>query len=147
MSYSSQSHGLQLPGSSVITISQSLLKFVFTESATLCNHLIFCHPLLLLLLVLPSIRVFSNESTLCFRRPEYWSFSNSLSNEYSFRFDWFDLVIQGLSRVFSITTFLLCDNLERWDGVGSGKEIHEGGEKCISMADSCRCMAETNTTL
>ena len=66
------------------------------------NHLIFCHPLLLLPLVFPSIRVFSSESILRIRWPKYWSFSFSISpsDEYSglisFRIDWFDLfAIQG----------------------------------------------------
>ena len=63
-----------------------------------CNHLILCHPLLLLLSIFPSIRVFSNESALCIRWPKYWSFSFNISpsNEYSglisFRIDWLDLV-------------------------------------------------------
>ena len=66
------------------------------------NHLILCHPLLLLPSIFPSIRVFSNESVLCIRWPKYWSlsFSISPSNEYpgliSFRIDWFDLLeVQG----------------------------------------------------
>ena len=66
------------------------------------NHLILCHPLLLLPPIFPSIRVFSHESVLCIRWPKYWSFSFSVSpsNEYSgltsFRVDWFDLLeIQG----------------------------------------------------
>ena len=66
------------------------------------SHLILCHPLLLLLLLPPSIRVFSNESTLCMRWPKYWSFSFSISpsNEHpeliSFRMDWLDLLaVQG----------------------------------------------------
>ena len=66
------------------------------------NHLILCHPLFLLLSILPSIRVFSNESALCIRWPEYWSFSFNISpsNEYpgliSFRMYWLDLVaVQG----------------------------------------------------
>ena len=64
------------------------------------NHVIFCHPLLLLPSIFPNIRVFSNESALCIRWPEYWSFSISPSNEYSwmisFRIDWFDLsAVQG----------------------------------------------------
>ena len=64
----------------------------------LSSHLILCHPLLLLLLTLPSIRVFYNESTLRIRWPKYWNltFSISPSNEYSglisFRMDWFDLL-------------------------------------------------------
>ena len=64
------------------------------------NHLILCCPLLLLPSILPSIRVFSNESAVCIRWPKYWSFSISPSNEYSglasFRIDWFDLLaVQG----------------------------------------------------
>ena len=66
------------------------------------NHLILCHPLLLLPSILPSIRVFSNESALLIRWPKYWSFSFNISpsNEYpgliSFRIDWFDLLaVQG----------------------------------------------------
>ena len=70
------------------------------ESVILSNHLILCHPLLLLPSVFLSIRVFSNESALCIRWPKYWSFSISPSNEYSelisFRIDWFDLLaVQG----------------------------------------------------
>ena len=77
--------------------SQSVLKFMSTESVTSSNHLILCCPLLLLLLISLSIRVFSNESALLIR---YWSFSISPSKEYSglisFRMDWFDLLaVQG----------------------------------------------------
>ena len=86
-----------------ITNSWNLLKRMSIESVMLSNHLIFCHPLLLLPSILPSIRVFSNESTLHIRWPEYWSFSFSISpfNEYSglisFRIDWFDLLaVQGV---------------------------------------------------
>ena len=68
----------------------------------LSNHLILCHPLLLLPSIFPSIRVFPNESALCIRWPKYWSFSFSVSssNEYSglisFRMDWWDLLtVQG----------------------------------------------------
>ena len=66
------------------------------------NHLILCHPPLLLLSIFPSIRVFSSESVLCIKWPKYWSFSFSISpsNEYSglisFRIDWFNLLtVQG----------------------------------------------------
>ena len=66
------------------------------------NHLILCHPLLLLPSIFPSIRVFPNESALCIRWPKYWSFSFNISpsNEHpgliSFRLDWLDLlVVQG----------------------------------------------------
>ena len=80
------------------TISQSLLKLMSIDSMMPSNHLILCRPLLLLPLIFPSIRVFSNESALCIRCPKYWSFSCSIrpSNEYSglisFRIDWFDLL-------------------------------------------------------
>ena len=82
-----------------ITNSQSLLKLVSIKSVMPSNHLILCHPLLLLPSVFPSIRVFSNESVLQIRWPKYWSFSFSISpsNEYSgllsFRIDWFDLLV------------------------------------------------------
>ena len=85
-----------------ITNSWSLLKLMSIESVMPSNHLILCHPLLLLPSVFPSIRVFSNESVLCIRWPDYWSFSFSCSpsNEYSglisFRMDWLDLLaVQG----------------------------------------------------
>ena len=81
-----------------ITNSQSLLKPMSKESVMPSNHLILCHPFLLLPSIFPSIRVFSNESVLCIRWPKYWSFSIGISpsNEYSrlisFRIDWFDLL-------------------------------------------------------
>ena len=85
-----------------ITNSQSLLKLMSIESVMPFNHLILCHPLLLLPSIFPSIRVFSNESILHTRWPKYWSFSFSISpsNEYSglssFRIDWLDfLAVQG----------------------------------------------------
>ena len=66
------------------------------------NHLILCCPLLLLLSIIPSIRVFSNESALHIKWPKYWSFSFSPSNEYSellsCRIDWYDLAVQGTPR-------------------------------------------------
>ena len=90
--------------------SQSLLKLMSIESVMPSNHLILSCPLLLLLSVFPSIRVFSNESGLPTRWPMHWSFSFSISpsNEYSglisFRIDWLDfLAVQGLSRVFNTT--------------------------------------------
>ena len=91
-----------MPSFLFITVSLSLLKFMSIESVMPSNHLILCRPLLLLPLILPSIRVFSNESVLCIRWPMYWSFSFSISpsNEYSglisFRKDWLDLLaVQG----------------------------------------------------
>ena len=82
------------------TISQSLLKLMSIESGMPSIHLILCHPLLLLPSIFPSIRAFSNESTLHTRWPKYWSFSISPSSEYSglisFRIDWFyPLAVQG----------------------------------------------------
>ena len=84
------------------TNSQSLLKLMSVESLMQSNHLILCHPLLLLPSIFPSIRVFSNESVLRIRWQKYWSFSFSISpsNEYSglisFRMDWLDLfAVQG----------------------------------------------------
>ena len=93
------------------TISQSLLKLMSIESVMPSNHFVLCRPILLLLSILPSIRVFTNESVLCIRWPKYWHFSFSISpsNEYSglisVRIDWLDLLaVKGLSRVFSNTT-------------------------------------------
>ena len=89
-----------------ITNSQSSPKFLSIESVMPSSHLILCHPLLLLPPILPSIRVFSNESTLHMRWPKYWSFSFSISpaNEHpgliSLRME----QSKGLSRVFSNTT-------------------------------------------
>ena len=85
-----------------ITNSQSLLKLKPIESVMPYSHLIFCHPLLLLLPIPPSNKVFSSESTLCMKWPKYWSFSFSISpsSEHpgliSFRKDWLDLLaVQG----------------------------------------------------
>ena len=94
-SCSSWPHGLQPTGllHPSITNSWSLIKLMSIKSVMPFNHLILCHPLLLLPSVFPSIRVFSNESVLI-RWPKYWSFSLSISpsNEYSglmsFRIDW-----------------------------------------------------------
>jgi len=84
------------------TISQNLLRFMYIESMMLSNHLILCHPLLLLSSIFPSIRGFSSEWAHGIRWPKDWSFSFSIStsSEYSelisFKIDWFDLfAIQG----------------------------------------------------
>ena len=94
-----------------ITNARSLLKLISIVSVTPSNHFILYHSLLLLPSILPSIRVFSNESVLRIRWPKYWSFSFNISpsNEYSGlispRMDWLDLlVVQGISRVLSNTT-------------------------------------------
>ena len=79
------------------TISQSFLKLMSIESVMPSNHLILCCPLLFLPAILPSIRIFCNESALCIRWPKYWSFSFKISpsNDDSglipFRTDWFNL--------------------------------------------------------
>ena len=84
------------------SVSLSLLKLVSIESVMPPNHLILCHPLLLLPSIFPSIRVFSKESVLHIRWPKFWSFSFNISpsSEYSglisFRMDWLDLLaVQG----------------------------------------------------
>ena len=79
-----------------ITNSQSLLRLMSTDLVKPSNHLILCHPLLLLPSIFPNIKIFSNESALRIRWPNYWSFSFNISpsNEYSrlisFRMDWLD---------------------------------------------------------
>ena len=85
-----------------ITNCRSPTKPMSLESVMPSNHLILCHPLLLLPSIFPSIRVFSNESALCIRWPKYWSFSFNISfskerpEPISFRIDWLDLLaVQG----------------------------------------------------
>ena len=84
-----------------ITNSWSLPKLMPFKSVMSSNYLILCRPLLLLPSIFPSIRVFSNESTLCISWPKYWSFSFNISpNEHpgliSFRMDWLELLaVQG----------------------------------------------------
>ena len=102
MSNSLRPHGLQHARLPCHSLSPRVCSYSSTESVKLSNHLIFCHPLLLLPSIFPSIRVFSNESILHIRWPKYWSFSFSISpsNEYSglisFRMDWLDLLaVQG----------------------------------------------------
>ena len=94
-----------------ISNSWTSLRLASIKSVMPSSHLILCRPLLLLPPIPPSIRVFSNESNIHIRWPEYWSFSFSIipSNEHpgliSFRMDWLDiLAVQELSRVFSNTT-------------------------------------------
>ena len=91
------------PGFPVLHHFPELVKLKSIESVMPSNHLILCHPLLLLPSIFPSIRVFSNESAHRIRWPKYWSFSFSISpsNEYSgfifFWIDWFDLLaVQGI---------------------------------------------------
>ena len=94
-----------------ITNSWSSPRLTSIKSVMPSSHLILCHPLLLLPPIPPSIRVFSNESTLCMRCPKYWSFSFSIipskeiqglsPSEWT---GWISLQSRGLSRVFSNTT-------------------------------------------
>ena len=91
-----------LQASLSIANSRSLLKLMSIELVMPSNHLILCHPLLLLPSIFPSITVFSSKSVLPIRWPKYWNFNFSISpsNEYSglisFRIDWFDLLaVQG----------------------------------------------------
>ena len=107
-----------------------------TESVTSSNHLIFCHPLLLLPSIFPSIRVFSHESVLRIRWPKYWSFSFSVSpsKEYSgltsFRIDWFDLLaVQGTLKSRFFFKSLDCKPLP----------FHtEGYERCFSLVKTLK---------
>ena len=101
-------HGLQQARQASLSIINfwRLLKLMSLESVMPSNHLILCHPLLLLLSIFPSIKVFSSESLLCIWWPKYWSFSFSISpsNEYSglisFRIDWLDLLaVQGTLKI------------------------------------------------
>ena len=103
-----------------ITNSQSLLKLMAIDLVMPSNHLILCHPLLLLPSIFSSIRIFSDESVLCIRWSKYWSFSYSISpsSEYSglisFRMGWLDLLaVQGTLKSFlqhhsSKATILQC---------------------------------------
>jgi len=91
-----------MPGISVHHQLPGLFKLISIESVMSSNHLILCHPLLLLPSIFPRNRVFSNESDLCIRWPKYWSFNFTISptNEHSglisFRMHWLDLLaVQG----------------------------------------------------
>ena len=118
-----------------ITNSRSLLKLMSIELVIPSNHLILCHPLLLLPSIFPTIKVFSNESVLI-RWPKYWSFSFSIrpSNEYSglisFRLDWFDLLaVQGtiknlLQHSFQKRQFLNCQ-LSLWSNSHTHTQLLE----------------------
>ena len=98
LSVSLQTHGLQHTWLPCPSLSPRVAQTMSIESVTSSNHLILCHPLLLLPSIFPSIRVFSNESVLYLRWPKYWSFSLSISlyNEYSglisFMIDGFNLL-------------------------------------------------------
>ena len=85
-----------------VTVSQNLPKFMSITLMMPISHLILCYPLLLMPSIFPSIRVFSSESALCIRWPNYWNFnfsissSNAYSGLISSKIDWFDLLaVQG----------------------------------------------------
>ena len=118
-----------MPGSLSFTISQNFFKFMYTESVMLSNHFILCHPLLLLSSIFPSIRVFSNKSGLCIRLAKYWSFSLSLSNEYSglisYIIDWLDLLaFKRLSGFFYNTTIQKHQFFSAQPSLWSNSHIH-----------------------
>ena len=105
-----------------ITNSWSLLKLMYLASGMPSNHLILCHPHLLLPSIFPSIRIFSNESVLHIRWPKYWNFSFSISpsNKYSglisFRMDWLDLLavqwtLKSILQHHSSKASILCAQL------------------------------------
>ena len=111
VSDSLRSHELQHARPPCLSTTPGIHSFTSIELVMPSRHLILCRPLLLLPPIAPSIRVFSNESSLCMRWPKYWRLSLSISpsNEnpglISFRMDWLDLLVsKGLSRVFSNTT-------------------------------------------
>ena len=134
------------------TISQSLLKLMSIESVRPSNHLILCHPLLLLPSIFPSIRVFSSESALCIRLPKYWTFSFSISpsNEYSglisSRINWFDLLeVQGTLKtllqnhspeasIFWHSAFFMVQHSHPYKT--AGKTIALAGQTCVGKVMS-----------
>ena len=109
-----------------ITNPRSLLKLMPIESVMSPSHLILCHPLLLLLPIPPSIRVFSNESVLRIRWPKYWSFSFSISpsNEHpgliSFRMDWYNMLAFV---IFSFKVSFHCIFIPLKEKVGKCKKL------------------------
>ena len=123
-----------------ITNSRSSLKLTSIELVMPSSHLILCHPLLLLPPIPPSIRVFSNESTLRMRWPKYRSFSFSIipSKEIpgliSFRMDWLDLLqSKGLSRVFSSATVQKHQFFGAQSSSQSNSHIHTWPQKNHSL--------------
>ena len=114
-----------------ITNFRRLLKLMSIESVMLYNHLTLYSPLILLPSILPSIRVFSNESVFHIRWPKYWSFSfnispfNYCSGLISFRIDWLDLLAaQELSRVFYNTTVQHLQSFNAQVSLQSNSHIH-----------------------
>ena len=114
----------------------TLLKLMSIEWVIPSNHLLLCHPLLLLPSIFPSIRVFSSKSVLRIRWPKYWSFSFSisLSSEYSDSFPlgltgWISLQSKGLSRVFSNTTVQKFYRLWMYNSIVKINHLIENGQR------------------
>ena len=163
MSDSCDSMNCSTPDFPILIISQSLLKLMCIELVMPSNHLILCCPLLLLPSIFPSIRVFSNESALPIRWPQYWSFifSISPSNEYSglisFRIGWFDLLAtQGtfkslLQHHSSKASILQCSAFFMAQlshpCMTTGKTIALTLHIYIYVAESLCCIPATNKTL
>ena len=142
------------------TTSRSLLRLMSIELVMPSNHLIFCHPLLLLLSIVPGIRVFSSESALCIRWPKYWSISLSISpsSEYSglisFRVDWFDLravegtlksLLQHHNSKASIlwhSAFFMVQLSHPY--MTSGKNLASGGE---GQSWACNCVPQITASV
>ena len=135
LSHSVMSHSLQHPWTAAcqaslsITNSWSLLRLMSIKSVMPSNHLILCHPLLLLPSIFPSIRDFSNESALRVRWPKDWSFSFNISpsNEHSglisFGMNWLDLLaVQGI-----LESLLQCHNSKAFESLFEfpGKRLHD----------------------
>ena len=117
-----------------------VLKLISIELVMPSKHLTLCCPLLLLPSIFPSIRFFSNESTLRIRWPKYWRFNFSISpsNNYSglisFRMDWLDLLaVQGLSTVFSNTTIQKYQFFNAHLSLWSNSHIHMITGKIIAL--------------
>ena len=114
-----------------ITNSWSLLKLMSIELVMPCRHLVLCHPLLFLPSIFPSIRVFSNESSLCIKWPKYWSFSFSISPPVNIQ-DWFPLGLPGLislqskwlSRIFCNTAVQKHQCFDTHSSLWSNSHIH-----------------------
>ena len=135
------------------TISWNLLKLLYLESAIPSNHLILCYSLFLLPSIFPSIRVFSNELTLCIKWPKYWNFSfstnpsNECSGLISFRIDRFiSLLSKGLSRVFTNPTVQNTNSLALKGSLGGseGKVSAYNVGDLASIPGSGRSLGEGN---
>ena len=128
-----------MPGFPVLRHLLEFSQLTSLEMVMPSNHVIHCHPLLLLPSIFPRIRVFSSESALHIRWPKYWSFSISPSTEYSglisFRIDWFDLLaVQGtlksLLQHHSLKASVLCVQPSVWS---DSQSIHTTG-KTIALS-------------